>query len=229
MSGIDNLGGDNVEGSQNSKYLTINSGINLLADKLTETLTKSVAGAVDVALTIAETGDVAYIELTGALTAAIDVTIPDGKPGFWFIKNSTTGSYAPTIRGSASASDDGVTLDFAAIYLIFFDGTNAFDCAPFIADRVYRRATHDYGAGTTAWTLSATEQTCYILSATNASGAVDLNAPQQRGRIYIVKNGTGQALTIKVSGQTGVTIADGMVATVMCEDNNDYERVTADA
>jgi len=89
-------------------------------------------------------------------------------------------------------------------------------------------ASHDFASGVVKWTLSADDMKASILTATNANGAVDAVATPTDGRVYIVVNGTGQALTIKASGQSGVQIADTKTAIVR-GNGSDFVRVTADA
>lgn len=95
-------------------------------------------------------------------------------------------------------------------------------------DLVYGVATHDYGATATAWTLSASEALKRVLIVTNASGAADIVAPATAGIGYIVRNTSGQAITIKKAGQTGITIASAKNAQVVGI-GTDFVRVSADA
>lgn len=90
-------------------------------------------------------------------------------------------------------------------------------------------ATHSYGTGHADWTLSTTERKATILTATGTADAgVAAIATPTAGKIYIVINATGQALTIKASGQTGVSIANTKTAIVR-GNGTDFVRVTADA
>lgn len=90
-------------------------------------------------------------------------------------------------------------------------------------------ATHSYGTGHVDWTLSATELKATILTATGTADAgVNAIATPTAGKLYIVSNATGQALTIKASGQTGIAIANGKTAIVR-GNGTDFVRVTADA
>jgi hypothetical protein len=69
-------------------------------------------------------------------------------------------------------------------------------------------ARHDYGAAATAWTLTTDEANADVLVVSNAGGAADIVAPAIARR-YVVVNRSGQAITIKKSGGTGVEITDG--------------------
>lgn len=73
-------------------------------------------------------------------------------------------------------------------------------------------ASHDYAAGTTAWTLSDKENACMFMVATNAGGGVDAIASATNGKFLIVYNNSGQVVTVKASGQTGVAVANAATA-----------------
>jgi hypothetical protein len=86
--------------------------------------------------------------------------------------------------------------------------------------------THAY-SDATAWTLSADEEKATILTATGVSGgAADVVALPTAGKLLIVSNATGSALTIKATGQTGVAIADGKTA-VVYGDGTDFVEIVS--
>lgn len=65
---------------------------------------------------------------------------------------------------------------------------------------------HDYAAGTTTWSISETEAQGTGFSVTNAGGAVAMAFPAaQPGKVFSVYNGSGYALTVQVTGETGQT------------------------
>ena len=128
---------------------------------------------------------------------------------------------APTVNGGtiANATVNGGTI------------ANATVNSPVIAspDVVQASASHDYGGAAEAWELSAAEMKAGILIATNASGgAVDAVALPTAGKVYIVVNTSGQALTIKAAGQAGIAIASTKTAIVR-GNGTDFVRVTDDA
>jgi hypothetical protein len=87
-------------------------------------------------------------------------------------------------------------------------------------------STHVY-SDATAWTLSAAEEKSTILTATGVSGgAADVVALPTAGKLLIVSNATGSALTIKATGQTGVAIADGKTAIVYGDGTDFIEMVS---
>lgn len=88
-------------------------------------------------------------------------------------------------------------------------------------------SSHDYAGDAADWVLSATEAKSAILTATNANGACAIVAVPEFGKVYWIKNSTGQELTIKASGQGGVKIANGKTAAVY-GNATDFVRLTAD-
>jgi hypothetical protein len=87
-------------------------------------------------------------------------------------------------------------------------------------------AFHNYGASSADWILSATEQKAVLLWVTNAGATSDIIAPEE-ARIFFVYNNSGQSVTIKKSGGTGITVADARVAGVIYA-SGDYVRLTPD-
>jgi hypothetical protein len=96
---------------------------------------------------------------------------------------------------------------------------------------IFDVATHDYAGAAVTWVLSAAEQLCPIVSVSNANGAVIATFGTKAsclGKVIIVKNTSGQALTVKPSDATGVVIASAKQA-ILFGDGADFIRVTADA
>lgn len=88
-------------------------------------------------------------------------------------------------------------------------------------------SSHNYAGGHTAWTLSATEKLSKLLIVTNADAAANIIAPAEN-REYVVNNTSGFGITIKVSGGTGIEIANNKTAGVIYN-GTDYERVSLDS
>ena len=80
---------------------------------------KSVAGGANVTLTAKE-ANAAVIVLTGAVTAAIQVTVPLSGPRVWLIENATTGSREITLKATGGS---GVKLPPGATF-VYHDGVN---------------------------------------------------------------------------------------------------------
>lgn len=95
-------------------------------------LSKSVAGASDVNLTVDEALNFT-IELTGLITADIDVTVPDDA-GTWLIVNSTTGLFKITFKTLSGA---GIDLEQNGTGYFYSDATNMRDFNPIRGRRNY--------------------------------------------------------------------------------------------
>lgn len=85
-------------------------------------LSKSVAGSSDVDLTDFES-TYAVVELTGALTGSIAVTIPDTENTI-LVRNSTTGLYTLTFT---SLTGSGVVIPQGTQALLFCDGSDVYE------------------------------------------------------------------------------------------------------
>lgn len=84
-------------------------------------LVKSVAGSTaTINLTSAEAAN-RLIELTGARTAALSLTIPDGTTGDFHVYNNTSGAYTITVK---TASGTGVVVPQGGRVLLECDATN---------------------------------------------------------------------------------------------------------
>ena len=89
--------------------------------------------------------------------------------------------------------------------------------------------THDYGVAHADWAVSAVEaKTGILIAIGTADGTVSVIATPTAGKIFTVVNTCGQALTIKATGQTGVTIASTKTAIVRGT-GTDFVRVSSDA
>lgn len=87
----------------------------------------------------------------------------------------------------------------------------------------------DFASGHADHTLTTTEKKAALLVVTNADQAANIIGPAEN-RKYVVRNASGQAITIKKTGATGVAVANGKTAVVMYSSTAaDYVRVTADA
>lgn len=107
--------------------------------------------------------------------------------------------------------------------------TNKTLTAPVITNPAYTYTigAHNYGGAAADWTLSASELLVPIHKPTNASGAVNAIV-SQTVRSYTFINATGQALTVKTAAGTGIQIANGKTAMVLCDGTN-VIRLTPDA
>ncbi len=79
------------------------------------------------------------------------------------------------------------------------------------------------------WELSATEAKSAILVVSSGSGTPSIvDQYVSAGTVKLFRNASNVAVTIKASGGTGVSVASGKTAVVMCV-GTDYVRATADA
>ena len=94
---------------------------------------------------------------------------------------------------------------------------------------VHKAVTIDYLASNADRTLTADEAGASLLLLTNAgTGAANLIlAAALPGRIWVVQNGSGQTVTFKVSGATGIAVANGKTMVVYCH-ATDIQRAVAD-
>lgn len=106
-----------IVGCNGSTYYTVGKTA-AAANTLTQ-LNKSVAGAVDVTLTAAEAA-YSIINLTGAITANINVIVPATLME-WIFFNNTTGAFTVTVK---TPSGTGIVITQGTRNLLYCDGTN---------------------------------------------------------------------------------------------------------
>jgi len=72
---------------------------------------------------------------------------------------------------------------------------------------------HNYGGAAVAWTMTAAEAAGTLFTVTNANGAADAVFPAAvPGKSFTVTNTSGHAITFKVAGQAGSSVANGKKA-----------------
>jgi hypothetical protein len=104
-----------LDANQASPEVTVNQMVDGYA-------TKSVAGAIDVTLTDYES-TWAVLELTGAITASINVIVPTTKNQI-AVYNNTSGAFTVTVKTTAGT---GITVPQGQTALLQCDGTNVID------------------------------------------------------------------------------------------------------
>lgn len=112
---------------------TDSSGITAFTDQRAEfhfagRLSKSVAGAADVALSRAEAAN-EILELTGVLTGNINLILPALKRE-WIVKNNTSGAFSLTVK---TAAGTGIAVLQGKTTLLYGDGTNIVDAITFLS------------------------------------------------------------------------------------------------
>ena len=95
---------------------------------------------------------------------------------------------------------------------------------------VLKAVSHSYGAAAADWNLNPAETAGSIYSVTSASGAANAVFPAYiPGKSFIVNNGSGQAITFKVTGKTGIVVANGKAAQLFMDPVAlDVQRANAD-
>jgi len=93
-------------------------------------------------------------------------------------------------------------------------------------------ASNTWASTAADWNLTAAQNEAgilYCLGYPTASGAVNIIAKPYPSKMFIVENTTGQNVTIKAAGQTGITIASAKRAVVICNAaGTDFGRLTPD-
>lgn len=131
------------------------------------------------------------------------------------------GGNAPTYDGVGWPAGDGIRVPtevFGTKGAATLNGTL----------KLHRTASHDYGAAHADWTLLPGDTQASYITVTDASQAANAVWPAAfNGHVYVVYNNSGFNITFKVTGQTGITVANGKRAILVC-DGTDIQRVTAD-
>jgi hypothetical protein len=140
----------------------------------------------------------AVVNLTGAMTSAQNVVVPDANK-LYLIKNSTTGGFSVTVK---TASGTGVAVPPGSSRWVYADGTNVVNgltgnqaANAFLAGYT----TTATAAGTTTLTVAST-QTQYFTGTTTQTITLPVTSTLVLGQEYeIVNNSTG-VLTVNSSG-----------------------------
>ncbi len=103
----------------------------------------------------------------------------------------------------------------------------------YVAKNIFRRATvHNFATSASSWTLSSDEALCLYLIGSNAANSactVQVGSSPTDGTIYVVRNASGQNMTLHSAGGTGITVATAKTAILIYSSGAaDFYRVTAD-
>ena len=138
-------------------------------------------------------------------------TLATNAPG---VANSVTGSSNNLVfegaTGNSYATAITVVDPTAARTVTIPDGSGGMNLNCGVA--------HDYAAGNTAWTMTAAEAACGYIATTNAAvGGADAVLPAcTAGKLYTVNNTSGQTVTLKVTGQTGIATVTAKKSIGVC-------------
>jgi hypothetical protein len=143
--------------------------------------------------------------------------------------NQTHASAVATIPNFVDAADEFVMKDTAQT-LTLKTLTEPVINTPAITapDFVFGSSALDFAGGHADLTLSAAQIKTTFLVCANADAGANILAPATANKVFCVVNGSGQAITLKVTGQTGITVANAKSAFLRCT-GTDYARLTADA
>jgi hypothetical protein len=114
-----NLAITHIASSQNQKEVTVNSAFDALDKALTGRLPKALTDA-DYSLTPAEALQNMAVVLTGALTAARNLVVPNNTK-LYVVTNATTGGFVATVK---TAAGTGIAIAAGATKLLYCDGAN---------------------------------------------------------------------------------------------------------
>lgn len=195
-------------------------------------LAKSVAGGSDVTLTDPDEAQYAEIELTGAITADINVIVPTQSKTY-LIYNNTSGDYAITVKTTAGT---GIQVHRGDRIILRCDATNVVrwpTSAP-VDTLIDGMLTHDMAsdADYTLSTSAAPEEWRYeIIKITDTSPNLTTGRNiivQDNTKKYLFINATLQTLTLKTSGGSGIAVATVKNAILVCDGTN-VIRMSADS
>lgn len=86
----------------------------------------------------------------------------------------------------------------------------------------------DFASGHADYTLSAAEIKSFVLKAISADAGANIIVPLTAGKMFVLNNVSGQAITVIGATGTGITVASTKTAIVMSDGTN-VIRITADA
>jgi hypothetical protein len=109
----------NIGGGVGGDYMHLTTAQWNAASTLLTRTSKSVAGAVDVTLTVTE-AQCRILELSGVLTGNINVVVPT-TVWQWTIANLTTGAFTLTVKPTAGT---GIVVGQTRRCILYCDGTN---------------------------------------------------------------------------------------------------------
>jgi hypothetical protein len=188
-------------------------------------LSKSVAGAVDVALSSSDLQNKFFV-LTGALTGSINVTCGDPTAlagAEVVVYNDTSGAYTLTWKGT---SGTGIVLPRGRAVTLRCDGTNWLQVQ---APDILLQKSMGSDANYTASNAEAGSDIIEVTSGVALTATRDFILPLNAGRSMLVYNGTTGAQSVRFIGAsgTGVTVTNGKRAVIGCNGTN-WDRFSAD-
>lgn len=151
------------------------------------------------------------LAITAATGKDVIVTLGDAAGAKKLLIKNSSGTEKASVDSNGAAAFTAVTSSFTGDLIANAD------------------AAIDFASGHTDHTLSASEKKAKILVVSAADQAANIIGPAEN-RVYVLRNASGQAITLKKTGGTGVAVANGKTAVLAYSSTvADYIRITADA
>jgi hypothetical protein len=177
-------------------------------------LTKSIAGSANVTLDPVLEANFNMINLTGAITANLQVIVPSAA-GEWTFKNATTGAFTVTVK---TAAGTGIDIPQGTSLLVWSDGTNVYNAVSGVP--TFTQAQGDLiwaklaGLGTQQFSVAAATTARHAVAFDQALGLGQTwqNVAGSRAFATTYTNSTGKpimvdiALTMAASSVTTLTV-----------------------
>lgn len=202
-----NLGISKPQTGQNQPQVVIATGFDAFDNAIAGRLSKSVAGSSDVTLTATEARN-AILELTGAITANINLIVP-AKNKLFAVYNATTGAFTVTVK---TPSGTGVVVPQGQRLWVYCDSTNvvSLGATATSATAVTVSVANDGTTGTLAnglAKLTGAPSTAIRTATSDTGGAIG---------VVTGGHGTSGSATIQIAGQcsclfSGATTAGNYV------------------
>jgi hypothetical protein len=166
-------------------------------------LDKDVSGSTDVTLSAAEANNM-VINLTGALTADIDVILPVGASSrLWAVTNNTIGAYTVTMKGALGA---GAVVAQGSKALFGQDGTNVFALGLSQQTIIDAITAHEAEADPHPQYLTQTEADGRYASSTAATGVSSVNG--HTGAVTLAASDVGAVASSALGAANGAASLD---------------------
>jgi hypothetical protein len=182
-------------------------------------LNKSVAGSANINLTTLEASN-AVIVLTGAITAAIDVTVPTTSIRPFTVVNNTTGAFNVTFK---TLGGNGVLITQGKSNIVYNDGTNVGLTQNDFTLNGYGGFLNKTGltGGTVALTSTEALSDIIRLNGTLTSNLI-VTIPASIIKRWTVKNNTTGSFSVRIKTPAGaaVYLAPGKPAEILGDGTN---------
>ncbi len=99
----------------------------------------------------------------------------------------------------------------------------------YVAKNTFRVASFNFANASATQTATSDNALCFYWVATYAAGgAASIKAPATTGKVFYLRNGSGQAINVLVSGKAGVSVATGAGAMIAYDSmTGDYVKISS--